>query len=208
MYCNIGGETENLDELPTCNVNGIEYEVKQHSKGIYYIDIMLPRGDYKPNTMLYDTWGNIIYQGEKLDDIELEFVVKSNNIYFNIGNSLEESTKLIPTLYGIQSDEKIKRGDLRKVVVNPKVAYRKNLSELVDKMEYRLYVKDGEREIEIIPYEMVNKTFLENYFLIDTEMLIPNKYYIDVKLKYNMEMIIHHNVLSFNIVDDLNNKYS
>ena len=35
LYCNIGGQTENLDELPTCNVNGSDYEVKQFSKGIY-----------------------------------------------------------------------------------------------------------------------------------------------------------------------------
>ena len=208
LYCNIGGETENLDELPTCEVNGTNYDVKQYSKGIYYIDITLPRGIYKPNTMFYDTWDNIIYQGEKLEPVELDFVTKSNTNFFNIGNSLEESVKLTPSIYGIQSDERIKRGDVRKVVINPRVTYKKNLSELVDKMEYRLYVKDGEREIDVIPYEMVNKTFLENFFLIDTEMLIPNRYYIDIKFRYNMEMIMHHNVLSFDIVDDLNNKYN
>ena len=68
LYCNIGGRTENLDELPTCEVEGKEYKVNQFSKGIYYIDINLSRNDFKPNTMLYDTWGNIIYQGTKLDD--------------------------------------------------------------------------------------------------------------------------------------------
>ena len=207
LYCNIGGQCENLDELPTCEVNGTQYEVKQFSKGIYYIDINLSRSDFKPNTMLFDTWGNIIYQGTKFDDIELDFVVKSNSLFFNIGNQLEESNKLEPSLYGIDHREKIKRGDIRKVVINPRVKYSKNLSELVDKMEYRLYVKDGEREIDIIPYEIVNKTITENYFIIDTSMLIPYRYYVDVKIKYNMEMIMHHNVLNFDIVDDLNNKY-
>ena len=74
-------------------------------------------------------------------------------------------------------------------------------------MYARLYIKDGEREIDVIPFELVNKTFMENYFIIDTEMLIPEKYYIDVKIKYNQEMIIHHNVLNFKIVENLNNKY-
>ena len=35
------GEYLNLDETPKCNVEGISYEVKQQSKGIYYIDINL-----------------------------------------------------------------------------------------------------------------------------------------------------------------------
>ena len=207
LYCNIGGECDNLDELPTCEVNGKQYEVKQYSKGIYYIDINISRKEYKPNTMLFDTWGNIKYQGVEMDDIELDFVVKSNNLFFNIGNQIEESIKLEPTLYGIQHREKIKRGDVRKVVVNPRVKYSKNLSELVDNMEYRLYIKDGEREIDIIQYEKVHKTMNENFFLIDTSMLIPQRYYIDIKFRYNMEIIMHHNVLNFDIVDDLNNKY-
>ena len=207
LYCNIGGKTENLDQLPTCEVNGKEYEVKQFSRGIYYIDINLSRSDYKPNTMLFDVWDNIIYQGEFLDAVELDFVTKSNTMYFNIGSSLEESTKLVPTISGIKYDEKIQRGDIRKVIIQPLVEYKKNTAELVDNMYARLYIKDGEREIDIMPFECVNRTFLENYFVIDTNMLIPQKYYIDVKFHYNQEVIIHHNILSFKITENLNNKY-
>lgn len=208
LYCNIGGKTENLDELPTCEVEGKVYDVKQFSKGIYYIDINLSRHDFRPNTMLYDTWGNIIYQGVKLDDVELDFVVKSNAMHFNIGNSLETSNKLIPTIYGIDFQEKIKRGDLRKLVIKPRVEYTKNSSELVDDMEYRIYIKDGTREVDIVPYEKVHKSFIENYILIDTSMLIPQRYYIDIKFKYNLEMIMHHDIMEFDIIDDLNNKYN
>lgn len=208
LYCNVGGQLDNLDNIPTCEVNGEQYEVKQFSKGIYYIDITLKKGIFKPNTMLYDVWGSLVYQGEKLDDIELDFVTKDNVSYFNIGNSIETSNKLVPALYGISFDEKIKRGDVRKVGISARVEYSKNTSELVDEMYYRLYIKDGQREIDVIPYEKVNKTFMENYFLIDTDMLIPQKYYVDIKFKYNQEMIMHHNVLSFFVTDDLKNKYN
>ena len=208
LYANIGGEATNLDELPTCNVDGKEYEVKQFSKGIYYIDINLSKNDFKAPTMHYDTWGNIKYQGEVLDDVELDFVSKNASLYFNIGNSLEESKKVIPSIYGIKEREEIKRGDIRKVVINPRVEYKKNTSELVDKMEARVYIKDGTRELDVIPFHRVNKTFTENYFIIDTNILLPQRYYIDVKLYYNQEMVIHHNVLSFSITDDLNNKYN
>ena len=208
LYCNIGGHTENLDELPTCSVNGSDYEVKQFSKGIYYIDINLSKNDFKPNTMLFDVWDNIKYQGEELDAVELDFVVKNNTLHFNIGNSLEVSTKLVPTISGIKYDENIQRGDVRKVIITPLVEYKKNTAELVDNMCVRLYIKDGEREVDVIPYENVNRTFMENYFLVDTKMLIPEKYYIDVKFKYNQEIIIHHNILSFKITENLNNKYN
>ncbi len=208
LYCNIGGICENLDEMPTCKIDDVEYEVHQYSKGIYYINIKLDKEVYKPNTMFYDVWDNLIYHGEKLEPVELDFVTKDSSLYFNIGNSLERNNRLIPIIYGIKSDEHIKRGDLRKVVVIPKIEYQRNSAELVDNMFARVYIKDGEREIDIMPYEKVNKSFIENYFIIDTNILIPEKYYIDIKILYNNEMIIHHNVISFNIVQSLNNKYA
>ena len=208
MYCNINGKLENLDEMPTCYIQEKEYEVKQFSKGIYYIELNVSRSDFKPNTMLFDVWGNIVYQGVKYDDIELDFVLKSNSIFFNVGSSIENNNKLVPTVYGIKENEKIQRGDVRKLVIKPIVEYGKNVSELVDNMEIRLYIKDGNRELDIISFDKVNKTFNENFYQIDTNMLIPNRYYIDIKFKYNLEMITHHNVLSFEITDNLNNKYA
>ena len=57
-------------------------------------------------------------------------------------------------------------------------------------------------------WEKLNKTLTENYTVIDTNMLIPQKYYVDVKINYGMQSIIHHDMLHFKIVDDLNNKYA
>ena len=107
LYCNINGKLENLDEMPTCHIQEKEYEVKQFSKGIYYIELNVSRSDFKPNTMLFDVWGNIVYQGVKYDDIELDFVLKSNSIFFNVGSSIENNNKLVPTVYGIKENEKI-----------------------------------------------------------------------------------------------------
>ena len=44
--------------------------------------------------------------------------------------------------------------------------------------------------------------------MIDTSILIPQKYYVDVKIVYGMESIINHNILTFNIVNDIGNKYA
>lgn len=208
LYCNIGDKLDNLDELPTCTINGENYEVKQATKGVYYVDVLLNSKDSKPNTMYYDTWGNIKYDGVELDDVELDFVTKSNKIFFNIGDKLNDSEHYTPTISGIRENERIKRGDLRKLIITNRVNYTKDSASIVDDMEWRLFIKDGTREVDVFGFEKVNKSFLENYVLIDTSILIPQKYYIDVKYNYNLEVIEHHEVLSFTITDDLNNKYN
>ena len=67
---------------------------------------------------------------------------------------------------------------------------------------------DGTREVTVIPYTHTNKTFTENYFLLDCNILIPQEYHIDIKIKTNQELITHKDVLRFKIVDNLNNKYN
>jgi hypothetical protein len=159
--------------------------------------------------MLYDTWTNIQYQGTLLDDVELDFVIKESANYFNIGNSISTNDiTFSPTTAGIKEKEQIKRGDIRKLVINGKPSYTYNTYELLDSMDLRLYIKDGTREIDVIEWDRVNKSFSNNFYVIDTNILIPQRYYVDIRIKYGMNSIIHHDVLSFDIVDDLNNKYA
>jgi len=207
LYANIGGILTNLDELPTCEINGILMDVKQASEGVYYVELMLSSNDYQDNIMLYDLWSNIKYKGITLNNVELDFVTKSPSIYFNIGNNIQSTVHFKPLLSGIQYNEKILRGDRRKINVVSKQEYQRNIASIVDDMEYRLYVKDGEREITVIEYQKIHRTFNENYFIIDTKMLVPQKYYIDVKYKYNLENIINKNCLSFEIINDVSQKY-
>lgn len=208
LYCNINGKLDNLDKLPTCTVDDKEYEVKQFSKGIYYIDIKLPRTSFKAHTMHYDTWDGIVYHGTELDSIEREFTTKPNSIFFNISSEIEETEKFTPTISGIQHLERIRRGDIRKILVHSNINYSKNKQALVDDIEYRVYIKDGEREIDFIPFEYLNKAFNENYFILDTNIMIPNRYYIDIRYNYNQEMIMHHDIIHFDIVSSLNNLYA
>lgn len=209
LYCNIGGNLTNLDEIPICNVDGVDYEVKQATKGVYYIDIMLSSKDYHDNTMLYDIWSNIKYNNHTYDDVELEFVTKSNTSWLNIGSNIERVDNFIPTIYGINENENIyRKGEIRKVTVLARVPYTNNKAQLIDEMYYRIYVLDGEKEINVYPFQKVNKSFNENYFIIDCDQLIPQKYYIDIRIKYNNEMRNYKNILSFNIVSSKDNLYN
>ena len=215
LYCTIGDTLQDLDNNPTVTIKNsdeeaiMELESQKHTRGIYYIDLKLSKGDFEADTMLYDTWGNISYQGTKLDDVELDFTLKDTPNFFNIGNSLNATnTTFTPSISGIKEKENIKRGDVRKLIVSAKPNYTVNTTQLVDNIDIRLYVKDGTREIDVIEWDKVNKAFSENFYVIDTNILIPQRYYVDVKITYGMNSIIHHDVLSFNIVDDLNNKYA
>ena len=222
LYCNLGGQLTNLDELPLVTVTNSNDEVitdaygnvaedieaKQYSKGIYYIDLKISQFDTEADTMFFDTWKNIKYNGSELTQVELDFTVKNVNMFFNIGNKIEDNDRFTPSIVGINDSEDIKRGDIRKLIITARVQYTTQESRLIDGIETRLYIKDGTRELDVLPWEPVNKTFLENYTVIDTNILIPQRYFLDVKTKYGMEEIIHHDVLHFNIVDDLNNKYA
>ena len=215
LYCTIGDTLQDLDNNPTVTIkNGddeiiMELESQKHTKGIYYVDLKLSKGDFEADTMLYDVWGNISYQGTKLDDVELDFTLKDTPNFFNIGNSLSvTNTTFTPSISGVREREQIKRGDIRKLIINAKPSYTVNTTQLVDNIDIRLYVRDGTREIDVIEWDGVNKAFSENFYIIDTSILIPQRYYVDVRITYGMNSIIHHDVLSFDIVDDLNNKYA
>ena len=212
FYTNIGSESVNLDEMPVAEVDGVIYEAKQTTKGAYYIDIELSSEQYEEETMLYDVWRNIKYKGKEFPEVELSFVVKNQTGYYSFGLPVEEGessgTKFTPSIYGITHQEKIRRGDIRKVTIDCKVPYTSNKLYAVDNMEYRLYTKEGVREIDVIDYTKLERMYNSNFFYIDTNDLIPSRYYIDVKIKYDMEEIYHRDILEFDIVNDVTEIYN
>lgn len=203
FYSLIGGSYTNLDANPTCSINGTSYIVKQATKGIYYVEIPAATEVFKEQQMYYDIWGGIIYKGKTFNNVELEFVVKEQDDYFNFGDSSNEQEKYVPNIYGIKFGEKINRGDIRKVFVNPRVEYTTKIVNHITGMEYRLYIKEYNKEIDVINYQPVNRTLNSNFFLIDTESLLPNKYFVDIKIIRNDETITHKEKLMFNIVNEL-----
>ena len=157
--------------------------------------------------MLYDIWSNIKYNGVEMDDVELDFVLKPQSMFFNMGSSIINGEKQIPELYGIKDYEVIQRGDIRKLNFIARIPYTKEKFALVDNMEIRIYVKDGDNEFDVISYDKIDRSFSENFYLIDTSTLLPHDYFVDIKVKVDQQEIIHHNILKFKIVNNLTEKY-
>lgn len=209
FYSIVGGKYANLDEFPTCTVDDISYEVKQATKGVYYIDIEVPSSSYEDNTMLYDVWSNIKYKGKSFPNVELEFVTKSSNDYYQFGiPSSKQETELIPTLYGIKYKEVIKRGDIRKINVDCRIPYTTDQDRNNNYIEYRLYILSGEKQIDVIDWQKVEKGYNENYFFINTNELLPSRYYIDIRINVNMELFNYQKVLEFDIADNITEYYN
>lgn len=206
LYSNIGGVPTTLDNLPTLKIvdqSGIEttgITVTQVSCGVYCAEILIESSD-NDCSMYEDIWGNIMVNGVSLPDIELEFFTKKASDYYNIGDSSELPKQYGFTVSGIKSDEKIKRGDIRRVNVSARIPYTVNQTQVIDNLKYRLYVKEGKSEYNVIDFQDINRGFNGNYFLIDTSSLIPNTYYLDIKVTSNYEVRTVPNVLKFEIIN-------
>lgn len=211
FYASINGRRRNLDIIPTCSINGTNYAVKQATKGVYYVDVSLNSDIVEDEVMMYDIWDNIIYQGKHFPSVELNFITKKSTDYFSFGlpnNENKQQSDLIPTIYGISGNESIKRGDIRKVIVDCRIPYTTNQQYVVDNLYYRLYTKEGTREIDVIDWMNVEQEYLENCFYINTNDLIPFRYYIDIKVCVDNEIKIYHEMLKFDIVDDITDKFN
>ena len=206
FYSRIGGSLQNLDSIPVAFVDNVSYTVKQASKGVYYIELNLSSELYEPNTMFYDIWSNIIYKGKTFPDVELDFVTKSDN-YFNFGSGEEkcEIKKYVPNVSGIKNNEKIVRSfssDVRKIVVQCREEYSVNKNVNLDNIGYSLYIKESDKILEV-DNGLVEKSFDENYFYLDIESLLPNQYYLDIKINANDEIIVHREKLKFEIISEI-----
>lgn len=206
LYVTDNGEHVNLDNIPTFSIDEESAEVKQATKGVYYAVLTPLMSKMEECTMGYDKWSNLALNGEIIDSVEMEFYVNPRSKKLLIGNNSDIRKNIVPTFYGINDDEVINKGDVREIGVNFTKRYESNKIELIDNGEYRLYVKDGDREIDVIEYQPIEKCFLNNFFIIYTDELIPNKYFIDIKVKLGRETKIYKEALRFKIVNNVTNR--
>jgi hypothetical protein len=158
---------------------------------------------------MYDKWSNIVLNGQKIDDIEMEFVVLPMEERITLGNFNKNKSNLNyqPQLSGINDKERLKIGDIREINVDFIEEYSYGTKIMPYYSEYRLYVKENNREIDIFPYQQIERKFDNHTFTIDTNSLIPNTYHIDIKVKQGNNIKIFENVLEFLIISNVSKFY-
>ena len=187
-----------LDKLPTCTIEDKIYPVSEIYNGYYCAKVKLTRNEVEPDSVMYDVWSDIIVDGYKLDDVESSFVAYSPSKFINAGRN-KTKKEYEPQLQGVNDYEKLNRGEIRNIDVYLREKYTVSSYNLVDNMEYQLYVIDGDKQID------VNKMENFNTFILDTNNLIPNTYYVDIRCKLGNEVKVYKKCLEFTVVSNKTN---
>ena len=209
LYTYEDGDFLNLDQNPLVTIidqNGdpitglVNLPTCKRTKGVYEVTIP-PLLGIKPNCILTDVWSNIKVNNFTLPNTVNEFVVYPYQSSFQIG-----TTTLDPKVYGfdffgIKQDEKILNTDIRKVGVIIKQAYTTNKRLPNVDSYYRVYVREGQTEVQVQDWTKLNKTPNEYYFIFDTRDKIPNEYFVDLKVVSNGEINTYKRTIKFQIVN-------
>jgi len=215
LYTNLGGVPTNVDDKSTMSVtilnNNDEVfltfasnDITEVTQGVYSIDITVPSTGNYDCTLYTDTWSGITMNGVSRPEVILDFELKDSNGFYNLGAMKPKN--YVFNVSGVKSKENINRGDIRKITVMARVPYMTDQQEVLDSLEYRLYVKEGAAEYTVIDYTPVDLAFNYNYFLLDTASLVPQTYYLDIKATSNYEVTTSKNIISFNITSQVDER--
>ena len=209
LYLFDEGNPINLDETPLVDILDSNGDVIvgltglttcQRTKGVYEVTIP-PLSGYKTPCTFSDKWYNLKLNGFTIPVITNDFVLYPFKTSIQIGTESIDPKIYGFDYYGIKQDEKILNTDIRKVGVSIKQAYTTNkLLNNVDAF-YRVYVKEGQTEVQVQDWTKLNRTPNEYYFIFDTRDKIPNEYFIDMKVINGGEINTYKREIKFQVVN-------
>ena len=209
LYVYQNGDFVNLDQNPVVDILNPDGEPISgytglttclRTKGVYEVVVPPLNGYYTP-CQFTDKWTNIVIDGNNLSDIENDFVLLPTSSAYQIGVQSKD-----PILYGfdfsgIKQNEKILNTDIRKVMVTIKQAYTSQVVLNSIDTFYRVYVREGNTEVQVQDWTPINRTPNEYYFMFDTRDKIPNQYYVDIRVNTSGERDTYQKELMFQIVN-------
>ena len=213
LYLYDNGQPVNLDYLPSVDlldssgskIPGLTgLTTCQKTKGVYEV-VIPPLSGYKTPCTFSDKWYDLSLNGFLIPPITNDFTLYPYKNSIQIGTTSVDPKLYGFDFYGIKQDEKILNTDIRKVGVIIKQAY--STQKLLQKVDsyYRVYVREGQTEVQVQDWTKINRTPNEYYFMFDTRDKIPNEYYVDIKVESSGEVNTYKRQIKFQIV---NVKYS
>jgi hypothetical protein len=210
LYIYQNGVPVNLDNLPTVTIEDRNGDVVPtmgslttclRTKGVY--EVTVPNGftGYSSPCEFYDIWSGLTLNGQSLSNVQNQFVLQDYSAKIQIGTNTKEPETFGFDFYGILQNEKILNTDIRKVGVTIKKAY--STQQLLQNLEsfYRIYVREGNTEVQVQDWTPINRTPNEYYFIFDTRDKIPNQYYVDIKVNISGDVDTYKKQLTFQIVN-------
>lgn len=209
LYVTKDSNYYNLDSNPLVNVYdstntiipGLSGITTQHiKKGVYEVTFAISGVTCDGKKFFYDKWTNLSIDGQDIGDITLKFIPKPFSAKYKIGTSFNESKKYSIQYYGIKQNEKIIRGELRKVFLYFK-SIDSTINTVIDETYYRIFIKEGRTNVIVHDWTILDKTN-ENSFFIDTSYMIPREYFIEIKANAFGEEIFYHDYIKFEIINE------
>jgi hypothetical protein len=203
LYVFENGSLINLDSLPVCQINGTPFTVTQLSKGIYSAMVLLPSSSYIDYAMYHDVWSNIIIGGVSQPSVTMDITPRPSSQRYQIGATTFEPIPYGISISGIKRDENMVQGEKRKVLVHIRKPYTVAEEDVLKTAYYRMYVKQGVNQVPIIGWTEINSAFNTNYFFVDTSWLVPQQYFIDIKLVIREEVRLYNEETKFSVTNTL-----
>ena len=175
------------------------------SNGIYGININIDSDLYPDAVIFKDVWNVTI--NNKTKDIEQEFYLISDENYYNLNNNVNNFN---PENYyfnflGIEDNETIKAGEVKNIKLLIKQLYDNRLNQnnfIPLDIEYRIFTTAGTNyEIDVIPFTKINRLINNYQFNIDTSWLIPQDYFIQLRL-VNNNIYYNNKTIRFTVVNN------
>ena len=210
LYVTKGGNFYNLDNLPIVNIldntrtqiEGLEeLEATLVKKGVYKITFTIDSLLCDGKKFFYDNWSNLSIGGSEVPDVTQKFVPNPISNGFTIGENQTELERYSFQFFGVKLNEKIKRGDVRKITISMR-SINQPKTVLLDELYYRIYILEGRTQVTVHDWTLIDKTNNENSFHFDTSIYIPREYHIELKGKTHTEEIHYKEPIKFEIVSE------
>jgi len=209
LYVTKGTNYYDLDNLPTVDIldstntpiTGLtNLSTTKIRKGIYKVSFGITGTLCDGKRFFYDKWEGLEIDGMSISDVKQKFVPKPYTANYTIGTNPTETQKYIMQFSGIKQNEKIIRGELKKIVLNLK-SIQQPRTELFDEVQYRIFVKEGRTNVIVYDWTKTDVTN-ENSFFLDTSYLIPREYYMEFKAKTYTEEIFYDEYVKFEVLSE------
>ena len=208
LYLYENGNPINLDFNPTVAISDSSGEVIpslsalttcRRTAGVYEVTVPALLG-YKTPCTFSDEWSNLSIDGLPIPNITNEFAIFPFKKIFQIGTETVDPKVYGFDFYGLKQDEKIFDTDVRKVGVVIKQAYTTN--KLLPKVDafYRIYVREGQIEVQVQDWTKISRSTNEYFFYFDARDKIPNEYYVDLRVTVTGEINTYKRTIKFQIV--------
>ena len=188
----------NSSSIPISGLTGLT--TTKIRKGIYKVTFGITGQLCDGKRFFYDKWKNLTIDNVQISDVIQKFIPKPFTNGYTFGANPTDTQKFAMQFSGIKQNEKIKRGELKKIVINLR-SISQPRTDLYEDVYYRIFVKEGKTNVIVYDWTQFDLTN-ENSFYLDTSYMIPREYFMEFKTKTHTEEMFYDEYIKFEIISE------